>query len=200
MTKSNKKKNHKSSAVKKESQAIWTKFQLVPSMTFQEAVTHVKEANILETYRKQTGREIDETDEEIIRQLAKNLVQAKTYVNNLYQVARRDPLPEETYDQVGFIHLSIKRHDKKPIVNWNHLQRIKNELVGPEYEAVELFPAESRLVNMANQYHLWVINDSRQRFPFGFDSGRHAGPGVENSVTTQHYEDNVQEQTETANE
>jgi hypothetical protein len=33
---------------------------------------------------------------------------------------------------------------------------------------VELFPAESRLVDTANQYHLWVMADAEYRFPFGY--------------------------------
>ena len=189
MTKNKRRKKHGKSSTEQEQS--WTEFRQVPSMTFQEAVTHIREANILETYKKQTGRDLDMPDEEVIQLLARNLLQSKTYINNLYQVARRDPFPDEVSGQIGFIHLSIKRHDKKPIVNWNHLQRIKNEIVGPEYEAVELFPAESRLVNMANQYHLWVLHDSSKRFPFGFDSGRHAGPSVGNKATAQHYEDNA---------
>jgi hypothetical protein len=35
--------------------------------------------------------------------------------------------------------------------DWRDLQRIKNQLVGPECEAVELYPAESRKVDTANQ-------------------------------------------------
>lgn len=50
------------------------------------------------------------------------------------------------------------------------LPAIKNELVGPENEGVELYPAESRLMDSANQYHLWVLTDPEKRFPFGFTS------------------------------
>ncbi|GHO61302.1 hypothetical protein KSC_001940 [Ktedonobacter sp. SOSP1-52] len=46
--------------------------------------------------------------------------------------------------------------------------RIKDELVGPECEGVELFPARSREVDTSNHYHLWVIDDPTFRFPFGF--------------------------------
>ena len=63
------------------------------------------------------------------------------------------------------IHLSIKRNDKKPIREWRDLLRIKNTLVGEEVEAVELFPAMSRVVDEANQYHLWCIPN--YTFPFG---------------------------------
>jgi hypothetical protein len=68
----------------------------------------------------------------------------------------------------AMLQLSIRRNDRAPIDDWRAMQRIKNEIVGPENEAVELYPAESRLVDTANQYHLWVLVDPRARFPFGF--------------------------------
>lgn len=68
----------------------------------------------------------------------------------------------------SMVHLSIKRNDREVIHDWRDLQRIKNELVGPENEAMELYPAESRLTDDANQYHLWVFEDARQRAPCGF--------------------------------
>ncbi len=68
-----------------------------------------------------------------------------------------------------FIHLDISRHDGQACTNWREFQQIKNELVGPEFEAVELFPAESRLVDTANQYHLWVYEQRGFRFPLGFN-------------------------------
>jgi hypothetical protein len=69
-------------------------------------------------------------------------------------------------------HLSIKRKDREPIDEnrWRLLQHIKNTLVGPEHEAVELYPAESRLVDTCNQYHLWVFQSGTQQWPFGFTS------------------------------
>jgi hypothetical protein len=68
------------------------------------------------------------------------------------------------------VHLSIKRRDKLPIHDWRDIQRIKNELVGPEIEGMELYPAESRLVDTANQYHIWCFPNAT--FPFGFHEGR----------------------------
>lgn len=52
------------------------------------------------------------------------------------------------------------------------MQRIKNQLAGAECEAIELYPAESRLVDSANQFHLWCLDDPTVRFPFGYDAGR----------------------------
>ncbi len=65
------------------------------------------------------------------------------------------------------VWLSIKRRDKQPIHDWRELQALKNALVGPECEGVELYPAESRKVDTANQFHLWVIADPTFRWPFG---------------------------------
>lgn len=85
------------------------------------------------------------------------------WMNDVYQVAI-------TVNK-AWKHLSIKRLDKAPIKEWRDMQEIKNELVGPEWEAVELYPAESRLVDTANQYHLWVFIGEGQdfRWPFGFN-------------------------------
>lgn len=58
--------------------------------------------------------------------------------------------------------------DREPIHDWRELQDVKNALVGTEGEAVELYPAESRLVDTANQYHLFALAERGQRFPFGF--------------------------------
>jgi hypothetical protein len=91
---------------------------------------------------------------------------AAVFGNDIYQVAVYvvgDKPPGEAP-----IHLSIKREDRLPIHDWRHLQAIKNEIVGPESLAVEIYPQESKLVDSANQYHLWVL-PKKVRLPFGFD-------------------------------
>lgn len=88
------------------------------------------------------------------------------YQNGLYEVWLRNMPARGQFPPV--VHLSVKRRDKSAIRDWRHMQRIKNELVGPEYEAVELYPADDRVVDSANQYHLWVVLDKTFRFPFGF--------------------------------
>jgi hypothetical protein len=64
--------------------------------------------------------------------------------------------------------LSIRRNDRGAVHDWRDLQRIKNELVGPECEGFELYPAESRLVDTANQFFLWVFLDQTFRISVGF--------------------------------
>lgn len=73
------------------------------------------------------------------------------------------------------VQLSIKRRDKREIHDWRDLQRIKNEIMGPEIEAIELYPAESRLVDTANQYHLWCFPPDH-RVPVGYSERVVAGP------------------------
>jgi hypothetical protein len=84
------------------------------------------------------------------------------------QVYENDAYHVEVVPRAPFVHLDIRRHDGEPCRSWRELQQIKNELVGPEHEAMELFPAESRLVDTANQYHLWVVANPGYRFPLGF--------------------------------
>lgn len=73
--------------------------------------------------------------------------------------------------------LSFKRNDRKPIGDWRVKQRIKNAIAGPEREGVELYPAESRLVDGANQYHMVILAEEGLRFPFGFPD-RHVSDGI----------------------
>ena len=89
--------------------------------------------------------------------LAKELGTDECWINSRYMVYvyRGKQVPQELVEDM--IWLSIKRLDKEPIHDWRDLQRIKNELVGEENEAVELYPKESRMVDQANQFHLWVV-------------------------------------------
>ena len=96
----------------------------------------------------------------LVEKLIHTVAAPAVYVNDTYRVRLRDAAP--------FVQLDISRIDGQPCTNWKDFQQIKNELIGPECEGVELFPAEDRLVDMANQYHLWVIPDAKYRFPFGY--------------------------------
>ncbi|MGF6358053.1 hypothetical protein ABIE27_006018 [Paenibacillus sp. 4624] len=42
-------------------------------------------------------------------------------------------------------------------ISWAEKQRIKNELLGTERTAIEVFPASADLVDETNMYHLWVL-------------------------------------------
>lgn len=85
----------------------------------------------------------------------------EVHLNSRYEVWVRN------LNAAGAKSLSVKRRDKSILRDWRDLQRIKNEICGEEIEACELFPAESRLVDTANQYWLWCLAPG-DRFPFGF--------------------------------
>ena len=87
-------------------------------------------------------------------------------MNALYTVYVHDVPEREGFPRI--IHLSIKRNDREPVHDWRHLQRIKNEIVGPTHEAIELYPSEARLVDTANQYHLWAFAEPGLLFPVGW--------------------------------
>tara|TARA_B100001559_G_scaffold312472_1_gene310230 strand:+ start:1689 stop:2267 length:579 start_codon:yes stop_codon:yes gene_type:complete len=119
-------------------------------------------------------------DEHEIRQLfLKRLDERKNsefWNNSIYQVqafrnqhANHMVHVDGLKDQCGYI--TIKRNDKRPINSWQDVQTIKNRLFGIEREAIQIFPAESRMVNTANQYHIIVFPEGHI-IPFGFIHGR----------------------------
>jgi hypothetical protein len=90
----------------------------------------------------------------------------------------------------GFIHLSIRNFDGTARHDWREFQEIKNTLVGKEYEAIELYPAESRLLDECNQYHLWVLPKG-QHVPCGRTLERRVSNLPEESGTYQRGFDGV---------
>lgn len=70
-------------------------------------------------------------------------------------------------DDGSVMVLSFHRRDRKPIRDWRDMQQIKNDIAGLEIEGVELFPADSRLMDTANEYWLWCLRPG-ERWPFGF--------------------------------
>jgi hypothetical protein len=92
----------------------------------------------------------------------------RVFQNSRYFVFRRPfELPGED-GPVRLWQLSIKDLENTARHDWRDFQRIKNELCGPECEACEVYPAESRLVDTSNQFYLWVLPGGK-RFPFGFE-------------------------------
>lgn len=82
----------------------------------------------------------------------------KVWQNSRYFVEVTE-IPVETLD-VPVIHLQIEANDHRPIHNWRDFQRIKDEILGEEEEALEIYPAKSQLVDDRNAYHLWSIPGS----------------------------------------
>lgn len=106
---------------------------------------------------------------EVIEQMAKHGVPPHEamrnydYLQNLdcwkndeYQVSV-DKNPPHGFHGMTIWHLSIKRIDRQPLHDWRDLQAIKDALCGEQAEAVELYPAKSRVVDTSNQYHLFAF-------------------------------------------
>jgi len=90
------------------------------------------------------------------------------WVNDKYQVNIDRSIIDHN---IAWIHLSIKTHSKTADHDWREFQQIKDELIGPEYEGIELYPAHSRVVDTANQFHIWVLADPAARIPVGWQDG-----------------------------
>lgn len=96
----------------------------------------------------------------------------EVWINNLYQVivyrGKLVPCVSGMQPQMP-VWLSLRRTERSKLArDWRDLQRIKNEILGPEVEAVELFPKESRLVDEADQTHLWGFEHPKAALPFGY--------------------------------
>ena len=119
----------------------------------------------------------------VAKKIFKEEFDCEVYVNDIYQVnvqrnKQADYMVREAAMKGKMTYLSIKRLDKKSIHDWRHLQEIKNELCGEDCEAIEIYPVEKRLVDTANQYHLFV-----------FPKGTYVGFGwTHRSVMTKHKE------------
>lgn len=85
----------------------------------------------------------------------------QVYTNGKYTVMVR------TIDtEWGKVEHTCIRNTGNTDIPWRDKQKIKNDLFGREWVAVEVFPAESELVDEANMYHLWVLPEGF-RLPFG---------------------------------
>src|SRR5277367_1896325 len=74
---------------------------------------------------------------------------ASMWVNNLYTVTLTayTGIDEPVFKEWGkMVELSIRRNDRGAAKDWRDFQRIKNELLGPEWGGFESYPAESNLV------------------------------------------------------
>ena len=119
--------------------------------------------------REMTGRKLSWQE---AKQYYHEMFDCDTYQNDIYSVMvfrnkKADWQVHEKSWKGNMTYISIKRIDKKSAHDWRHFQQIKNELVGKDFEAVEIYPNEKRLVDTANQYHLFVFPKD-YLIPFGW--------------------------------
>ena len=123
----------------------------------------------------------DDDPEEVkehLRQEALSSYTCPLYTNDVYVVfyhkgdKKSDEIIHLDEHKGKMTYLSIKRHDKQPCNDWQDFQTIKNILCGDDSEAIQIYPAEYRLLNTANQYHLIVFPPELCPIPFGFITPR----------------------------
>lgn len=83
------------------------------------------------------------------------------FMNNVYQVIRNQPNPDKRLTE-----LTIRCHDETARHDWREFQLLKNAIVGPEWVAIEIYPAEESLVDEDNQFFLWCDDQSQLRVGF----------------------------------
>ena len=88
----------------------------------------------------------------------------KMYMNSRMLVTI---VPHESKEFGRYFHLSWKNLDRSARHDWREIQRMKNEIFGEDYEAFEIYPAEERLHDSCNQFHVWVL-EKGVRIPMGF--------------------------------
>ena len=54
-------------------------------------------------------------------------------------------------------HLKVRRRDGQDGISWDQLQQVKNDLLGEEVTAIEIYPAAYDLVDEAPIRHLWAV-------------------------------------------
>jgi hypothetical protein len=109
------------------------------------------------------------TFEEACEKLKAFDAECQYWRNDLYQVQCR--YFHNRQWKCDMVHINIRRIDGAPIFDWRHRQLIKNQLIGEECEAFEIYPAESRLSDEANKYHLWAFIDPKIRIPVECSDG-----------------------------
>jgi hypothetical protein len=92
--------------------------------------------------------------------------------NDIYNVAVRRWTKDPVFGTYrGMIQIGIHAHDGTARHDWREFQGIKNQIAGPECEAFELYPAESRLMDPRNYYSLWCF-PGLKRLKVGVEEGR----------------------------
>ncbi len=79
------------------------------------------------------------------------------WLNNLYQINVSRFTVGNFINSGAFTRLGIMRLDQSAAHDFRDYQQIKNDVCGEDWEAIELYPSESRLVDPSNYFLLWAF-------------------------------------------
>ena len=82
-----------------------------------------------------------------------------------FLVQEYEPPSAHVIALLSICRTSISGNRWKDGITWDELQRIKNEVGYGDADAVEIYPADDDVVNVANMRHLWVL---ASRIPFAW--------------------------------
>ena len=99
----------------------------------------------------------------------------EVWTNDLYMATVNRRMNKEVSAEIA--EISITRKDREPIHDWRHFQQIKNDIVGEDSEAIEIYPNEKRLMDTANTYWLYAFPKD-YIVPFGFNVDLKYPPNV----------------------
>ena len=102
------------------------------------------------------------------------------YENTIYQVTLRYYGKGWPFGGGKWAKLGISSKDGAPRHDWRDFQKIKNDIVGTDWEAVELYPGEGRLIDPSNYYILYCA----PRIPIG-EHGRRIVMNETNCIAPQ---------------
>jgi len=92
----------------------------------------------------------------------------KAYSNGVYTATLRKHQDGWPFGGGKWAMIGIHSEDGAPRHDWRDFQNIKNDLVGPDWEAIELYPSEDRLIDPSNYYMLWCA----PKIKIGMNTGR----------------------------
>lgn len=78
------------------------------------------------------------------------------YRNNQFIVQVFTDNIKDPFDGKDTIKVMVRHNTGKPVVQWSHLQDIKNQIFGRGALAVQYLPPQSKLVDEANMYWFFV--------------------------------------------
>lgn len=103
----------------------------------------------------------------------------RVFRSNEYLVQEFDA-PPPAYVRLS-VNRSVVRGDRwSDGISWEDLQHIKAVLGYGDQDAVEIYPADLDVVNVANMRHLWIMRD-----PISFAWRNGSTPAVNQSLTTE---------------
>lgn len=95
------------------------------------------------------------------------------YHNSRYAVSMVSDPTQELMPGIACEKLLIQNSDQSAKHDWRDFQRIKNDLLGSDWEAVELYPRQDRVVDPSNAFMLYCFPKT---LPFGVTVGIVHGP------------------------